>query len=244
MAIRVALDHSTRYQYDRPVCLSPHVVRLHPAPHTRTPVHRYELIIEPKNHRLYYQQDPFGNIIARAVFPEPVNELLVQVKLVAELTVINPFDFFVEEYAESYPFSYDALLKHELAPYFELVESGPSLTKWVSGISRKKLRIVDFLVDVNAKLQQRINYTVRMDPGIQTCEETLDLALGSCRDSGWLLVQILRHLGLAARFVSGYLVQLKADEKSLDGPSACLGGGVHPWRRLDRSGSDLGLVRR
>ena len=219
MAIRVALDHSTRYQYDRPVNLSPHVVRLHPAPHTRTPLHHYELIIEPKNHRLYYQQDPFGNIIARAVFPEPVNELHVHVKLIAELTVINPFDFFVEEYAEKYPFEYDPLLKHELAPYFELCESGPSLMKWVSGIPRDKLRIVDFLVHVNAKLQQRINYTVRMDPGIQSCEETLDLALGSCRDTGWLLVQILRHLGLAARFVSGYLVQLTADEKSLDGPS-------------------------
>jgi len=234
MAIRVALDHSTRYQYDRPVRLSPHVVRLHPAPHARTPVHHYSLQIEPDNHRLYYQQDPFGNIVARAVFPEPVSELHVHVKLIAELTVINPFDFFVEEYAENYPFSYDPLLKHELAPYFELCESGPALTKWVSGIDRRKRRIVDFLVDVNAKLQQRIDYTVRMDPGIQTCEQTLDLALGSCRDSGWLLVQILRHLGLAARFVSGYLVQLKADEKSLDGPSGTEADftDLHAWAEV------------
>ena len=219
MAIRVALDHSTRYQYDRPVRLSPHLIRLHPAPHARTPVHDYRLDIEPRNHRLYWQQDPFGNVVARAIFPEPVSELRVHVRLVADMTVINPFDFFVEEYAEQYPFEYDALLRDELAPYFELVESGPLLMQWLSGQARDKTRIVDFLVGVNARLQKRIDYTVRLDPGIQTCEESLGKSLGSCRDSGWLLVQILRHLGLAARFVSGYLIQLKPDEKSLDGPS-------------------------
>ncbi|HEX6240603.1 MAG TPA: transglutaminase N-terminal domain-containing protein, partial [Polyangiales bacterium] len=173
MAIHVALDHSTRYQYDRPVRLSPHVIRLTPAPHTRTPVHHYELDIEPKNHKLFWQQDPFGNVIARAVFPEPVHALKLHVKLVAELTVINPFDFFVEEYAESYPFHYDPVLRQELAPYFELSESGPSLLKYLATESREKLRIVDFLVGLNARLQQRINYTVRMDPGVQTCEQTL-----------------------------------------------------------------------
>jgi uncharacterized protein (DUF2126 family)/transglutaminase-like putative cysteine protease len=219
MAIRVALDHSTRYQYDRPIRLSPQVIRLHPAPHTRTPVHQYQLDIEPQNHRLYWQQDAFGNMIARAVFPEPVSELRVHVRLIADMTVINPFDFFVEEYAENYPFEYDAVLRDELAPYFERTESGPELMRWLSRESRQKLRIVDFLVGVNARLQKRINYTVRLDPGIQTCEETLGTSLGSCRDTGWLLVQILRHMGLAARFVSGYLVQLKPDEKSLDGPS-------------------------
>ncbi|MEY4579764.1 MAG: hypothetical protein RL701_4467 [Pseudomonadota bacterium] len=219
MAIHVALDHSTSYIYDRAIRLSPQLIRLRPAPHTRTPIHEYRLDIEPKNHTLYWQQDPFGNLVARAIFPEPVKELRVHVRLVADLTVINPFDFFVEQYAEQYPFQYDVLLKKELAPYFEINESGPELTRWLAQEDRSKRRIVDFLVSVNARLQQRIDYTVRMDPGIQTCEETFEKSLGSCRDSAWLLVQILRHLGLAARFVSGYLVQLTADEKSLDGPS-------------------------
>ena len=219
MAIHVALDHSTRYQYDRPVHLSPHVIRLFPAPHARTPIHDFRLDIEPANHRLYRQQDPFGNVVGRAIFPEPVTELAVHVRLVAEMTVINPFDFFVEEYAETFPFQYDASLRKELAPYFEINERGPHLTRWLAQESRKKQRIVDFLVGVNARLQSRIGYSVRLDPGIQTCEQTFETSIGSCRDSGWLLVQILRHMGLAARFVSGYLVQLTADEKSLDGPS-------------------------
>jgi uncharacterized protein (DUF2126 family) len=219
MAIHVALDHSTHYQYDRPVRLSPHVIRLFPAPHARTPIRDYRLDVEPANHRLYRQQDPFGNVIGRAIFPEPVVELRLHVRLVAEMTVINPFDFFVEEYAEYFPFQYDASLRQELAPYFEISERGPHLMRWLAEENRQKRRIVDFLVGVNARLQQRIGYSVRLDPGIQTCEETFERRIGSCRDSGWLLVQLLRHMGLAARFVSGYLVQLKADEKSLDGPS-------------------------
>ena len=219
MAIRVAIDHKTAYHYDRPVYLSPHVVRLRPAAHARTPIHSYRLDIAPADHKVYWQQDPFGNFIARVVFPERVNELSVHVRLEADMTVINPFDFFVESYAEKYPFRYDALLRHELEPYFEITEQGPHLTRWLAGVDRRKRRIVDFLVYLNQRLQGDINYTVRLDPGIQTCEETFERALGSCRDTGWLLVQILRHLGLAARFVSGYLVQLTADMKSLDGPS-------------------------
>jgi uncharacterized protein (DUF2126 family)/transglutaminase-like putative cysteine protease len=219
LAILVGLEHSTHYRYDRPISLSPHVVRLRPAPHARTPIHDYQLNIAPANHRIYWQQDPFGNIVARVVFPEKVEELKVEVKLVAEMTVINPFDFFVEKYAEAYPFEYDPLLRHELEPYFETGESGPLLMRWLEGVRRTRTPINDFLVALNQRLQQTIGYTIRLDPGIQTCEESLERGTGSCRDTGWLLVMILRHLGLAARFVSGYLVQLTADQKSLDGPS-------------------------
>jgi len=219
MAIRVAIDHKTIYRFDREVHLSPHLIRLRPAPHARTPIHEYRLDVGPANHRLYWQQDPFGNFVARAVFPEKTRELDVHVRLVADMTVINPFDFFVEGYAEHYPFRYDALLRQELEPYFEIRERGPRLMQWVAGVDRHPRRIVDFLVHLNQDLQHAIDYTIRLDPGIQTCEETLEKSLGSCRDTGWLLVQILRHLGLAARFVSGYLVQLTADVKALDGPS-------------------------
>lgn len=219
MAIRVALHHKTKYKFDRLVNLSPHVLRLRPAPHSRTHIHGYSLKILPEEHFLNWQQDPFGNYQARLVFPEKTKELSIEVEVIADMTVINPFDFFVEEYAEEFPFSYDKQLKKELKPYLKVSEDGPLLKKWVSKISREPTRIIDFLVDINQKLEQEIDYGIRMEPGVQTCEETLKLKKGSCRDTGWLLVQALRHLGLAARFASGYLVQLTSDVKSLDGPS-------------------------
>lgn len=219
MSIRVAINHKTEYRYDRAVSMSPHVFRLRPAVHCRTPILSYSLKIEPANHYINWQQDPFGNYLARVVFPEKVKSLSVEVDLIADMTVINPFDFFVEEYATNFPFEYDEQLKKELIPYLEIAESGPLLLAWVSRVNAAEKSINDFLVELNRQLQRDIFYQVRMQPGVQTCEETLRLASGSCRDTAWLLVQILRRLGLAARFVSGYLVQLTADQKSLDGPS-------------------------
>ncbi|MDD1608769.1 MAG: transglutaminase family protein, partial [Methylococcaceae bacterium] len=177
------------------------------------------LRIEPKNHFINWQQDPFGNLVARVVFPDKCQKLSVEVEVIADMTVINPFDFFVEDYAENYPFSYDALTLKELQPYLEIAERGPLLTQWVKEFDISKRSINDFLVDINRKVFETLSYNIRMEVGIQTCEETLTIHSGSCRDSAWLLVQVLRHLGLAARFVSGYLVQLTADIKSLDGPS-------------------------
>jgi uncharacterized protein (DUF2126 family)/transglutaminase-like putative cysteine protease len=219
MSIHIAIRHTTRYRFDRPVSLTPHVVRLKPAAHSRTPILGYSLKIEPRGYFINWQQDPFGNYLARLVFPEKTREFNVDVEVIADMTVINPFDFFLEEYAEHWPFEYPEALRKELAPYLEIVERGPRLAAYLSGIDRSRQRTADFLVGINRKLQQAIDYTIRLDHGVQTSDETLEKALGSCRDTGWLLVQILRHLGLAARFVSGYLVQLVADEKSLDGPS-------------------------
>ena len=219
MSIHVAIRHSTHYTFDRPVSLSPHVVRLKPAAHSRTPIESYSLRIKPEKHFINWQQDPFGNYLARLVFPERTTELLIDVEVIADLTVINPFDFFVEDYADKWPFAYPTALAKELTPYLEKEKPGPLLSAYLKTIDRTPRAIVDFLVGINQKLQQHIGYTIRLEPGVQGCEETLKKRLGSCRDTGWLLVQILRHLGLAARFVSGYLVQLVADEKSLDGPS-------------------------
>jgi len=231
MAIRVAINHSTHYHYDRLIALSPHLVRLRPAPHCRTPIQAYSLKVQPKDHFINWQQDPFGNFLARLVFPKKTQELSIEVDLIAEMTVINPFDFFLEEYAEYYPFNYEKKLTKELLPYLEIVESGPHLTEWLTTVGRDGQRIVDFLVSLNQRLQKEIKYTVRLEPGVQTCEETLDKQLGSCRDTAWLLVQILRHLGLAARFVSGYLIQLVPDVKSLEGPSGPLADftDLHAW---------------
>ena len=219
MTIRIAIHHSTEYSFDRAVSLSPHVLRLRPAAHTRTHIHSYSLKITPENHFINWQQDPFGNYLARLVFPEKTRTFKFDVEVIADMTVINPFDFFVEEYAEDYPFTYPTDLKKELLPYLEQHEDGEKLNAWVAEVPRDKTRIIDFLVALNQRLQHEIAYGIRMEPGVQSCEQTLTLKKGSCRDTGWLLVQILRKLGLAARFVSGYLVQLKQDQEALDGPS-------------------------
>ncbi|MFU8817866.1 MAG: DUF2126 domain-containing protein [Pseudomonadales bacterium] len=222
MSIRVALQHETRYRYDRRVALGPQVIRLRPAPHSRTPVLSYALHIEPKGHFLNWQQDPFGNFQARAVFPEKVDELVVRVDLVAELAVFNPFDFFLEESAERYPFNYDYLTRKDLDPYLMTEPAGPRLQAWLAEFGEPQPEpepLVNHLVRLNQHLAEQIRYVIRMEPGVQPPDETLALGLGSCRDSAWLLVQILRHAGIAARFVSGYLIQLKADQKALDGPS-------------------------
>jgi uncharacterized protein (DUF2126 family) len=234
VAISVGIEHVTTYRYDRPVAHAPHVIRLRPAPHTRTTIHDYRLTIGADGHRIYWQQDAFGNTIARVVFPKPLASLTVDVRLVAEMTVVNPFDFFVEGYAERFPFRYDGLLAEELAPYLEIAEHGPRLAAWLAGVDRRPRRIVDFLVAENQRLQRAIAYAIRMDPGVQTCEDTLVRARGSCRDSAWLLVQVLRHLGLAARFASGYLVQLVADTPSLDGPSGPTSDftDLHAWAEV------------
>ena len=202
-----------------PVVLSPHVFRLRPAVHCRTPITAYSLTITPEKHFIHWQQDPFGNYQARVVFPDQTRKLTVAVDLVAEMTVINPFDFFLDDSAETIPFNYGERLHKELLPYLEIDEDGSLLRDWVDGIDRSPRKTVDFLVDLNRRLRKDVAYSIRMEPGVQTCEETLTKSRGSCRDSAWLLVQILRRLGLAARFVSGYLVQLAADIKSLDGPS-------------------------
>ena len=223
MAIRVALHHKTSYHYDRPVSLSPHEVRLRPAPHARTPILSYSLSVAPEDHFINWQQDPYGNYIGRFVFPEKSEKLEFTVDLVADMTVINPFDFFVEKYAEHFPFSYPVQLAGELSPYLKSEQPGTLLLEWVAAarreIPKKGLATNDFLVAVNQRLQRDIAYLLRMEPGVQTPEETLQKRSGSCRDSGWLLVQIMREMGLAARFVSGYLIQLRADQASLDGPS-------------------------
>ncbi len=220
MSIHVALNHVTRYRYDRRVALGPQVVRLRPAPHSRTRILAYSQHVAPEQHFINWQQDPFSNYLARLVFPEKTDHFEITVDVVAEMAVHNPFDFFLEPAAERFPFSYAAGLHHDLLPYLARSELTPRFRELVASIDvAREVRTVDFLVDLNQRLQRDIRYLIRMEPGVQTPEQTLVAGSGSCRDSGWLLVQLLRHLGLAARFVSGYLIQLKPDVKSLDGPS-------------------------
>ena len=219
MSIHAALNHVTHYQYDRPVHLGPQVIRLRPAPHCRSKIISYALRVEPATHFVNWQQDPFANYQARLVFPEKTTSFKVTVDLVVEMAVYNPFDYFLETDAQAFPFTYSAALAQELAPYLATEPVTERIAKYLQDVDQTKRPTNDFLVYLNQKVHHDISYLIRMEPGVQTPEQTLTLGSGSCRDSGWLLVQLLRHCGLAARFVSGYLIQLTPDVKSLDGPS-------------------------
>ncbi|WP_437192325.1 DUF2126 domain-containing protein [Planctomicrobium sp. SH527] len=219
MAIRVALHHKTTYAYDRMVGIGPQIIRLRPAPHCRTPIVSYSLKVSPEKHFINWQQDPHGNFLARYVFPDRADHLSIEVDLVADMTVINPFDFFIEESAEMIPLQYEDWLTRELRPFLEKGSAEPKFQQFLDSIDLTPRKTVDFLVYLNQLLSGHIKYLIRMEPGVQTPEETLTSCSGSCRDTAWLLVQTLRHLGLASRFVSGYLIQLTPDVKALDGPT-------------------------
>lgn len=255
MTIRVALEHRTSYEFAEPVHVYPHTIRLRPAPHSRTPIPSYALRIEPAEHFLNWQQDPFGNWLARVVFPDKVSRLDITVDLTADMTVINPFDFFVEDWAATFPFAYPEQVRADLAPYLQPVDdgdegSGPAaeVSAWLEEVLPSVLtaprdaaigegtRIVDFIVGLNRAVRERVDYTVRLEAGVQTPQRTLERGIGSCRDSAWLLVSALRQLGLAARFVSGYLVQLTADQgavgaEGLDGPAEDFTD-LHAWAEV------------
>src|SRR5215213_4859213 len=221
--MKIALEHRTTYRFDRPISIGPHVIRLRPAPYSRTPIESYSLTIFPDDHFINWQQDPFGNYLARAVFPSKAPELTITVGLVADMRTINPFDFFIEDYAGTYPFRYPPELAADLKPYLDISPKarGPIFDDWVEATAPPAdgQPTIQFLGALNSALYRDVAYSVRMEHGVQTPDETLTRQIGSCRDSAWLLVTALRNCGLAARFVSGYLVQLAPDQPSPDGPS-------------------------
>jgi uncharacterized protein (DUF2126 family) len=234
MTTRVALHHKTVYSYDKRIGLGPQRIRLRPAYHARTKIVSYNLTVEPKDHFINWQQDPFANPVARLVFPKKADQLSIEVDLIADMTVINPFDFFVEDSAESWPFEYGEQVKKQLAPYLVCDPVTPKLQAFIDALPKSSQRVIDFFVDVNRFAQETIAYTVRLEPGVQTPEETLTLKRGSCRDSAWMLVQVFRNIGIAARFVSGYLIQLTADEKPIEGPEGPANDfcDLHAWTEI------------
>lgn len=218
MSILVALHHTTQYTYDRPVTLGTQLVRLRPAPHCQIPIEAYSLKIKPEDHFINWQQDPFSNFVANIVVPHKVHSFTLEVDLIAKIKATNPFSFFLEDEIKNYPFHYAPYLKKQLFPYFEINDNSPAMQQWLNTIDCSPQKTIDLLVNINKKINQEINYVIRLEPGTQDPETTLTLKTGSCRDMAWLLCETLRHLGLATRFCSGYLIQLKLDEKPLDGP--------------------------
>ena len=252
MSIRAAVLHRTEYTYDRAVDLSPQVVRLRPAPHARTPVSGYamRLTLENDGRRVEpfvnWQQDPQANWLARVVVPEPVTRFGVEVSLRCDLSPINPFDFFLDAEAETFPFAYGPGEARQLAPYLERLSgdgAGPAFEAMLAEVRGLTAptpdgpqRTIDAITAVNRLVQERLGYRLRFEAGIQSPEQTLNLANGSCRDSAWLLVQLLRGLGLAARFVSGYSIQLALDLKPVEeGAAAGVASDVvdlHAWAEV------------
>jgi uncharacterized protein (DUF2126 family) len=234
MPVHVAISHTTEYAYDRPVSLSPHVIRLRPGPHCRTPVLAYALKVAPAEHFITWQQDPHGNYLARVVFREPARALCITVDLVAEMAVYNPFDFFLEPSAEQAPFEYEPWLQKELAAFLDAEPPGDALASFLAATDRRPQRTTEFLVGLNRRLAEDIEHIVRLEHGVQSPDDTLTARRGSCRDTAWLLVQVLRHLGFAARFVSGYLVQLAPDVQPLDGPAGVSADftDLHAWTEV------------
>ena len=244
MSIRVSLKHETKYKYSKPISLGPQLVRLRPAAHCRMPILSYSLDVKPEKHFINWQQDPYGNWIARFVFPEKTDHFSLKVGLVADIDIINPFDFFIDDEGKNFPFEYPEWLNASLAPYLEKKPQGKLFNNLLKKFSNVKMDTVGFVVDLNAYLQSQLNYLIRMDAGVQTPDETLEKGSGSCRDFAWLQVQLLRHLGLAARFVSGYSIQLKPDVKSIDGPSGVNEDvtDLHAWAEVYLPGAGwLGL---
>jgi transglutaminase-like putative cysteine protease len=234
MSILVALSHRTRYDYDRPVRLGPQIVRLRPAPYGRTHIASYALAATPAQHSLNWQHDPHGNWLARFVFPEKTMELSLAVELTAELTAINPFDFLVEPFAETWPFDFPPELRSDLSPFLAAETAGPRLAEFLQTIPRKATGTVELLADINKRLCRLIRYVTRPEGAVLPVEDTLAAGAGSCRDTAWLMVQILRHCGLPARFVSGYLIQLRSENTSGSEADAAAQdhGALHAWAEV------------
>lgn len=219
MTLKIALNHQLKYSYDRPIILGPHKLGLKPSPHSKSDIFNYSLNIAPKYHNIYWYQDIYGNFIGKLNMFEKTDYLSLEINFLAEIKSINPFNFLVDSHIEKYPFYYTKQEKKELSSFLEIDESSNLLINWVNKNVYNNIYITDFLVSLNQQLASEIKYITRLEEGIQTCEETLRTKKGSCRDTTVLLIQILRHYGLAARFVSGYLIQFKTDDQSDDNSS-------------------------
>ena len=243
MGIKVALEHRTSYTFDRLVEVHPHVVRLRPAPHSRTPIEAYSLQVEPADHFINWQQDAFGNFLARLVFPnrdpQPDHHRRADRRPEGDQPVrLLHRGLRRARSVSSTPRHWSRISSPTCGRSTRTARApgpGDLSEAWVNNFSVPPgTRTIDFLVALNRAINADVGYSVRMEPGVQTPDFTLRTGIGSCRDSAWLLVSVLRQLGLAARFVSGYLVQLTSDVEALDGPSGPTADftDLHAWTEV------------
>jgi uncharacterized protein (DUF2126 family) len=234
--VRVLLQHRSRYIYPRPTTLGPHLIRLRPAAHARARIESYGLRVTSPG-EVRWQQDPAGNFVARAGWGEArVPELEVAVELAVDIRPVNPFDFTLDGEADDTPFDYGPLVQ-ELAPYLDASDKAFAIGKlgesFLDSLPRAG-RTVPLVVEINRLVSKHIRYVIREEPGVWTPEETLANGRGSCRDSAVLLIAALRSRGLAARFASGYLVQLTDEGMLPDQPRGVTRDVVdlHAWAEV------------
>ncbi len=237
MAIEISLFHRTRYRYDKEVALGPQVIQLRPTPHCRTRIVSYSLEVTPSDHILNWSLDAHANYLARVLFPTKTTDFSVEVNLVADMTPYNPFAFFLEPGVETYPFSYSPELRKDLEPFRRADAAdayGELFRAFVKKVSVETQGTVAFLGGLNESVRKAVGYEMRLEHGVQSCEQTLELGTGSCRDSAWLLVELCRQLGFAARFVSGYLIQLASEERTADGQPFVAedSAALHAWAEV------------
>jgi uncharacterized protein (DUF2126 family)/transglutaminase-like putative cysteine protease len=216
MGKKVAVHHESRYRYEHPVSLGPQTIRLRPAPHCRTPIASYSLEIKPTDSMCSWQFDPLANHVARVVFSNKTSEFSVTVDLVADMIPVNPFAFLLEAEAETVPFTYKSEVARNLEPFLSVEPAGLYLREFVDSVGGPQPTVA-FLLGLNERIRNQVAYTTRLEHGVQSSEQTLSMGTGSCRDLSWLLIQVCRQLGIAARFVSGYLIQLAEDEPLAEG---------------------------
>ena len=241
----IQMSHSTLYRYEKPIFLSPQLIRLRPAAHCLTEIQRYVLTVLPTEHLIHWQQDPFNNYVARVIFPEEITELSLQVDITANIVPINPYDFYIEDYASQGPFSYSDDLKLDLAPYLAAystpyLKASNSVTEkptatvqaFFEQFDPASLGTVDFLVALNQGVYQSVRYIERLEQGVQSSDTTLSLGSGSCRDSAVLLLEAFRYFGLAARFVSGYSIQLAENSTPSSTHIAQDATDLHAWAEV------------
>ncbi|HSI04083.1 MAG: transglutaminase family protein [Myxococcota bacterium] len=234
--MRLLIQHRSHYRYPRAASLGPHQIRLRPATHAKAAIETYALSI-PQPCQIRWQQDPNGNHVAHVVFDAEVEALDVDVEIVADIRPVNPFDFWVEERCKRVPFAYSDELTHDLQPYLatgdETLATGARFRELSAALPTAQ-ETVPLLVALNTAVNKRLKYVIREEAGIWTPEETLENGRGSCRDFAVLLIALARQRGLAARFASGYLVQLTDEGMLPDAPRGVSKDVVdlHAWAEI------------
>lgn len=212
---RYQIHHHTIYRYDTSVTFSPHYLRLKPQESDVCDTLSYTLDVSPPC-SVYWSEDIIGNHVAKCIFSTPSDILDIRTVLEVSLGEKNPFAFIVDEYAENYPFAYRPYEQNGLQYYLQVQEQGELFTQWVARFSPLSMYVVSMLREVANAIAMEIRYEKRHEPGYLPAEQTLAEKQGSCRDTAWLLMQTLRALGLASRFVSGYLLQPEDDVPDVD----------------------------